>query len=327
MAKISVLMAVYNAAPYLRRSLDTLLSQTQADFQVVCIDDASTDDSPALLEEYAHRDNRIEVIHLAENSGAAQARQAGLQLATAPLIAFLDSDDWLSDDALELACRTFDDHTETDCVLFHLLMCSTTGKEQPYPIDEFESLPGEKAFERRINWQGIHGCGVFRREVYDRVLTDHSNASFADENMTRLRLYYSREVRLCAGTYYYYETPTSVTRSISVRRFDVLRNNESLAQVIHQLNMPHAIVCQQENLRYLKLIDVYMLYHHHAHELSAEEQRYALNEMRRIWQGIDRSLLSPTLTRKFGYCPMPSWRLFRLQEWLYFTLRSILRSK
>lgn len=327
MPKITILMAVYNAAPYLERSIGSLQRQTLTDFQVICIDDASTDNSLSILEEFARKDNRIEVIHLTQNSGPAKARQAGLTRAAAPLIAFLDSDDWLSDDALQQACATFEAHESTGCVLFHLTMYDAEGHQRPYPIDAFEMLSGKEAFARSIDWQGIHGCGVFRREVYDRVQTDHSNSSFADENMSRLRLYYSDEVRLCAGTYYYYEAPTSITRRFSLHRFDVLRNNEHMAQLIHQLNMPRAIVCQQENLRYLKLIDVYMLYHFQGHELTADERRKALDEMRRIWQGIDRSLLSPALTRKFGYAPMPSWRLFRLQEWLYFTLRSIFKGK
>lgn len=327
MPKITILMAVYNAAPYLERSIGSLQRQTLTDMQVICIDDASTDDTPTLLDDYARKDSRIEVVHLTQNGGPAKARQAGLARATAPLIAFLDSDDWLSDDALEQACTTFEAHEATGCVLFQLTMRDVEGHERPYPIDTFDVLSGKEALTRSIDWQGIHGCGVFRREVYDRVQTDHSNASFADENMTRLRLYYSKEVRLCAGTYYYCEAPTSITRRFSLHRFDVLRNNEHMAQLMRRLDLPGEVIGKQENLRYLKLIDVYMLYHFQGHELTADERRKALDEMRRIWQGIDRSLLSPALTRKFGYAPMPSWRLFRLQEWLYFTLRSIFKGK
>lgn len=67
--KVSILMAVYNTAPYLPQSLDSLLNQTMGDFQVICVDDASTDDSLKVLESYARRDSRIEVISLAKNHG------------------------------------------------------------------------------------------------------------------------------------------------------------------------------------------------------------------------------------------------------------------
>lgn len=327
MPKITILMAVYNAAPYLERSIGSLQRQTLTDFQVICIDDASTDNSLSILEEFAHKDSRIEVIHLKQNIGPAQARQTGLKQANATLISFLDSDDWLSEDALQQAYYTFECHPTTDCVLFNMLMIDAKGNEKPWLSESFDVLSGNEAFERSLDWVGIHGYGVMRSCVYNKVETDTSNASFADENMTRLRLYYSKEVRLCAGTYYYYEAPTSITRRFSLHRFDVLRNNEHMAQLMRRLDLPGEVIGKQENLRYLKLIDVYMLYHFQGHELTADERRKALDEMRRIWQGIDRSLLSPALTRKFGYAPMPSWRLFRLQEWLYFTLRSIFKGK
>ena len=72
------------------------------------------------------------------------------------------------------------------------------------------------------------------------------------------------------------------------------------------------------------LVDCYKFYYCHSRELSVSDRNYALGEMRRVWQNIDRSLLDPAKVHKFGYRPMSSWRLFRCQEWLYFTLRSLL---
>ena len=67
-----------------------------------------------------------------------------------------------------------------------------------------------------------------------------------------------------------------------------------------------------------------MFYHLHHRQLPAEDQKYGLRELRRCWQLIDRRALAPHTVRKFGYCPMPCWTLFRLEEWLYFTLRGLL---
>ena len=67
MTNVSVLVAVYNASTYLGECLDSLLRQTYRDIQVLCIDDCSTDNSLNILQEYARRDARIEIIHLKEN--------------------------------------------------------------------------------------------------------------------------------------------------------------------------------------------------------------------------------------------------------------------
>ena len=95
MPKISVLVAVYNTAEYLPHCLDSLLNQTLKDVEVVCIDDASTDDSLDILHQYAARDTRLRVIALDENRGQAHARNIGLSCATGDYIGFVDSDDWM----------------------------------------------------------------------------------------------------------------------------------------------------------------------------------------------------------------------------------------
>jgi hypothetical protein len=62
----------------------------------------------------------------------------------------------------------------------------------------------------------------------------------------------------------------------------------------------------------------------HSRQLSDKERNFGLNELKRVWKTIDRKLLYPETIHKLGYCPMSAWWLFRLQEWLYFTLRGLL---
>lgn len=96
MPKISILVAVYNTAAYLPQCLDSLLSQTLKDIEVLCVDDASTDKSLEILHQYAEKDERVKVFALKENRGQAHARNVGLSHATGDYIGFVDSDDWLS---------------------------------------------------------------------------------------------------------------------------------------------------------------------------------------------------------------------------------------
>ena len=109
MSKVSILVAAFNAAPFLEKCLASLVGQTHADLEILCVDDASTDDTPAILDRWALRDTRVQVTHLAENGGQAHARNVGLQKATGQFVCMVDSDDWLSPDALEKAVATFHD--------------------------------------------------------------------------------------------------------------------------------------------------------------------------------------------------------------------------
>lgn len=100
-SKISILMAVYNAAPYLRESIESIRRQTFKEWELIAIDDASTDDSRAILSNYAEADPRIRLISLPHNGGQGKARNEGLRQAQGDYICFVDSDDSLAPDALQ----------------------------------------------------------------------------------------------------------------------------------------------------------------------------------------------------------------------------------
>ena len=108
----SIIIPVYNVAPYLRECLDSVLAQTFADWEAVCVDDGSSDGSDVILQEYAERDSRFKVIHK-ENEGVSIARNTGLRHAIGEYFMFLDSDDYISPDALQdfslvLKCSKYD---------------------------------------------------------------------------------------------------------------------------------------------------------------------------------------------------------------------------
>lgn len=97
---ISIIMPIYNSALYLRPCLDSIINQTLTDFEFICINDGSTDNSLNILTEYANRDTRLKILNK-KNSGAADCRNLGLSEATGQYCIFLDSDDLFSPYLLE----------------------------------------------------------------------------------------------------------------------------------------------------------------------------------------------------------------------------------
>lgn len=94
---ISVIVPVYNVETYLGKCLDSILAQTFTDFELICVDDGSTDRSGIICDEYAENDSRILVVHQ-ENRGLAGARKAGLRAASGSFVAWVDADDWIEPD-------------------------------------------------------------------------------------------------------------------------------------------------------------------------------------------------------------------------------------
>ena len=97
---ISVIIPVYNVENYLRQCLDSILNQTYTDFEVICVNDGSTDNSLNILNEYAKKDSRIKVISQ-KNKGPSKARNVGLKHANSEYICFIDSDDKIEPDFFE----------------------------------------------------------------------------------------------------------------------------------------------------------------------------------------------------------------------------------
>ena len=97
---ISVIIPVYNVAQYLSQCVESVLSQSYKELEIILVDDGSTDDCPDLCDEYERKDVRVRVIHK-ENGGLSDARNVGMKIATGEWIYFVDSDDWVTHDAIE----------------------------------------------------------------------------------------------------------------------------------------------------------------------------------------------------------------------------------
>lgn len=98
---ISIIIPVYNVEKYLRQCLDSIKNQTFKDFECICVNDGSTDDSLSILQEYANKDNRFKIIHQ-NNKGISEARNVGIKLSVGDYILFIDSDDFIDSKFCEI---------------------------------------------------------------------------------------------------------------------------------------------------------------------------------------------------------------------------------
>ena len=116
MPKVSVIIPVYKVERYVRRCLDSVMSQTLTDWEAICVDDGSPDNSGKILDEYARRDKRIRVIHK-ENGGVSAARNDGIKLARGQYVIFIDSDDFIHPQLFEIT-TCLADKNNADTVSF-----------------------------------------------------------------------------------------------------------------------------------------------------------------------------------------------------------------
>ena len=116
MPKISIIVPVYNVEDYLAECLDSIIAQTLKDIEIICVNDGSEDGSDIILQAYRQRDSRIKVIKQ-ENGGLSAARNTGMREATGKYIAFVDSDDAIASDALEILWKNAEKNN-SDIVVF-----------------------------------------------------------------------------------------------------------------------------------------------------------------------------------------------------------------
>ena len=151
--KISIIIPVYNVEKYLRRCLDSVLNQTFAGWQAICVDDGSPDNCAAILDEYAARDKRFAVIHQ-RNGGLSDARNAGLKKASGKYVLYLDSDDFLHPQTLEVL-NYFADKNNSEMVVFNIDSRATKEMENVVKHNEDVSYFLPTTYNKKYNVKKI----------------------------------------------------------------------------------------------------------------------------------------------------------------------------
>ena len=188
---VSVIIPIYNVEKYLRQCIDSVLSQTYGDLEIILVDDGSPDKCGEICDEYALKDSRISVIHK-ENGGLSDARNAGLKAAQGEYIYFLDSDDYIRKDAMQLLVNTAEKE-KADIIFFSAR--SFADNKMPVPdslklCHHYTADTGVNVLVRRFENQ----------EWFSAVQLHFFRKDFIDRNMLRFAKGLLYEDQLFSGT-------------------------------------------------------------------------------------------------------------------------------
>lgn len=222
---INVIVPVYNVEKYLQKCIDSILAQTFTDFELVLVNDGSTDRSGEICDEYAETDSRVKVIHK-QYGGVADARNAGLnwclESSNSDWIAFVDSDDWVHPKYLEILYKTAIDQNASISVCGYV----RTDKYLPFEdISDFEvnEINTEILFLEH-NLEATVAWGKLCKKDYFTDVRYPFGRIHEDEFVTYKLLFQNKTIPFVnLPLYFYYNNSTSIMNSKwSIRRFDIV---------------------------------------------------------------------------------------------------------
>lgn len=170
--KVSIIVPVYNAEPYLTHCLDSITKQTFHDIEIICVDDKSTDNSLEMLYKYAEIDSRINIKALKKNSGVSAARNAGIDAARGKYIAFVDADDTVDLDFCDTLCKALE-QSHADIAKAALKIIDINGKIR---TNDNYNLRIKNNGKWEFDWQ-------FYTALYNRDIIEKNNIRF-DTSLT-----------------------------------------------------------------------------------------------------------------------------------------------
>ena len=235
MPKISVIIPVYNVEKYLPECLDSVISQTLRDIEIVCINDGSPDNSLAILKDYAAKDSRIVLIDK-QNEGVGKARNDGIRAATGEFIAFMDSDDYYpSPDVLE---KLYTAAKENDVKVAggYRVKFGEDGKitEEKYPITDWGltfTAAGSTAYK---DYQFDYGFTLY---IFDRKMLIDNGIFFPSYKRFQDPPFFVNAM-IAAGSFFYCDFPCYQYRLLPMAsKYNIKSTLDYLHGLIDNLNV------------------------------------------------------------------------------------------
>ncbi len=241
---VSIVVPCFNAERYLCACLDSALAQSYVDFEIVCVDDCSTDSTWEILQEYSRKDNRVRIFRLNENSGSAKyPRDYAVSQAGSELICSLDSDDWLEDDYLQ---KMVTRQREVGVDIVYSRMVFRQGDDDDKSditipkvgFDMNQVLSGRQALNLTLGrWQISANGALIARTIWlaqSRYLDAGFNHMNADEFATREMLARAGQVAFVDAHYFYRKHTGAITANPN-RQFETLHTDAAMVELFRRI--------------------------------------------------------------------------------------------
>lgn len=291
---ISIFMPVYNGERYLARTLDTITNQTFQDFEVICVDDSSTDGSLHLLQAYAVRDNRIKIFIKPNGGNVPKSWLFALPHLKGQYIYYTSQDDMMSPDLLEQTYKRAKE-TGADAVIpemmFHHGNNKTITPRSGLFGDKEIELTGRQAFLYSLKWE-IHAFVLWKAELVKRIGFDDI-ATNSDEYATRNFFLNSNRVVFSGGTFYYgKENPDAITKKLSIKRFDWCITNLRLLQLMkeHHFTEKEMVRFNYDFWGHTMYMNALLI--KYRRNFSQDEYNQAIRIIRQCYDSMDLNLIA-----------------------------------
>lgn len=245
---ISVIVPAYNAEKYIKRCLDTLLTQTYKQLEIIVVDDGSTDGTSFLCDEYKRRDKRIIVIHKS-NGGLSSARNTGIRIATGDYLFFLDSDDWLDLDYFEKCVKELEteavdllftpyikeyNNNSIKVLLFDESRNFPTKKEVSYHVHRrlFGPFGNEKSPEKLENFNTAWGKFYKRNIIGDSQFASWESVGTAEDLCFNIQVLFNVSSAKYYDKVFLHYNKTNTTSLVSVYHSEQSRITENVYEIM-----------------------------------------------------------------------------------------------
>ena len=179
--KVSVIVPAYNVEKYIGKCVESIMAQTYKNIEIIIVNDGSTDNTSAILENYKNRDDRLVILHK-QNAGVSEARNSGIDISSGDYIVFVDADDYLDSKYLEYMLQLASNVDSDFCMSKN---CYTKVGELPIEKDNITVLSPEQATALLLSPIVIVGCWnkIFKRDFLTRNNLRFSSTLFYGEGL------------------------------------------------------------------------------------------------------------------------------------------------
>jgi glycosyltransferase involved in cell wall biosynthesis len=289
---ISVLIPVYNGERYIEQTLRSLLDQSFPDFEVVCVNDGSTDGSLAVLEAVAKEDAKVRVFSKPNGGNATRALLHGLERARGRYFMYSSQDDLFSPDLLEKThARAVS--TGADAVIPDMDYYRGEHGDRGEPVrtpgihgiagDRTLELSGPEAFGLSLDWT-IHGYALWSMELVRRIgFQDYGLSS--DEYSTRMFFFHCRRVVFSDGVFHArQDNPEAITKKWSISQLDYIETCRRLERFAKEQGRPPGELAVVRRTLLAELLRVQQMFDANARRLTVEERKEARRRLRRAYR-------------------------------------------